>query len=215
MEINPGGTNNSEQIPNTPDTRNEYSGVDLSTIDGGRLIFPSKAEGSDVHRLSVENINLPVSFTILDSGHFRLNGLMEDSDKGVVVSGITSKELAKINHIKVDEELRVYAKEHGNIRIGEAVLADLEQSLKKTGVENVYAVFYNRETVSFFLRNGYDILPIQSLIGDQKTTLDIDEEGFDERITDNESFLKLKNVKDQNIKHVFLKKQLVKNKEDK
>ena len=115
--------------------------VDLRTIDEGRLISPSKAEGSDVHELKLENIRIPVSFAVLPSGHFRMNGLREGDNSGLVMSGFIFNQDAKINHVIIDEPLKRYAKESENARVGEAALSDLEESLREHGAETAYAVF--------------------------------------------------------------------------
>ncbi len=184
------------------------SGVDLRTIDGGRLISPSRADGPNVHLLEIVGVDIPVSFTILNTGHFRLNGLQKESDKGLVVSGFKFGETAKINHIEINNELKQYAREHGNIRIGEALLLDLERQLKNEGVKNVVVVFYKLETISFFIRNDYSIASIDSLSNDQKVNLNIDGDGFDKRIVSSKAFNQLVTNKDSARGHILLTKNL-------
>ncbi|MCX6747717.1 MAG: hypothetical protein NTW98_02100 [Candidatus Nomurabacteria bacterium] len=191
--------------------KNKYSGIDLSTIDNGRLIHHSQAEDVDAQSLNIGEINIPVSFKVLDSGHFRMNGLMENSKDGVVVSGVVSNELAKINHINV-ESLKDYAREHGNPRIGEALITELEQRFKNIGVKKVYVVFYGLKTVSFFLRNGYEILSPQSLTEEQKNnldTLDVNINDLDQTITNQEDFTKLMEMQESDNKHMLLTKHIV------
>ncbi len=179
--------------------------VDLTTIDGGRLIYPSKAEGPGVHNLKVEGLIIPVSFTVLPEGRFRINGLQEGGSVGLVMSGFMSGNCAKINHVKVEEDLRNQAKEHGGVRVGEAALLDLEQSLKEKGATISYAVFSVLKTIEFFRRNGYKVSSIGALDGNIKTQLGIKPYGFNKQITNDETFEQLK---ENNKKQVLLEKQL-------
>lgn len=179
---------------------------DLRTIDGGRLIFPSKAAGINIQNLKLEGMNIPVSFTMLPEGRFRLNGMEEKFKKGLVMSGFLFDRDAKINHVMVDEELRRYAKEHGNIKIGESALSRLEESLKEKGIDTVYAVFYTSEIIEFFKRNGYDIIALDNLKESSKKNLGIDPEGFDKKIITNEDFEQLKSAKQKTNGHVLLEK---------
>ena len=108
----------------------------------------------------------------------------------------------------VDVELRQYAREHGNARIGEAALSDLERSLKKQGVATVYAVFYAPETIEFFRRNGYVVSSVESLQDDLKEPLGIDPTDFNIQITDDETFEKLRPIGPENYRHILLTKSL-------
>lgn len=199
-------------ITAVPSEQQNLHDVDLRTIDNGRLISPSLAEGPNTHKLDIEEMNIPVSFTVLPDGHFRLNGLQEGSHAGLVMSGFASGAEAKINHVIVDSELRQAAKQSGNIRIGEAAIADLEKNLEEQGVTTLYAIFYTPETIDFFRRNGYEIMSVDSLGDDIKLRLGIDSEGFATQIKDDETFEKLRPSNPEDYRHVLLKKIISKEK---
>lgn len=182
--------------------------IDLRTVHDGRLIYPSEADGANIHNLKLQGITIPVSFTVLPGGYFRMNGLQEGHSAGLVLSGFLFNTDAKINHVVVDEELRRYAKEHGNARVGEAALLDLEESLKKQGISTVYAVFYMPDTIEFFRRNGYKIASVASLMNDTKIHLGIRSEGFNKQITDDETFDQHRPTDSERYQHVLLKKHL-------
>jgi len=192
--------NNFEHQQNNPHN------IDLRTIDNGRLINPSKAEGLNVHNLKVENITIPVSFTILPSGNFRLNGLQEGVSSGLVMSGFLFNKSAKINHILIDQEIKDYAKNNGNVRIGEAALLDLEKNLKEKGVNISYAVFYTTETIEFFKRNGYEVSSVELIENNTRKHLGIDSNGFNKEIINDETFEQLKMANNQ---QVLLEKKLL------
>jgi len=163
-------------------------------------IQPAEAEGPDKHEFKVGDLPVPVSFHMAKNGRFKINGLAESGD-GVIISGISAKDQAKINHIFLAEHLR-------GAGLAAALLAELEEDLRTQGVQTVYPAFYNTDTVEFFMKNGYEIIPFSSMSEEQKIRLVMDEKDFDQRVVSRDVFLKLKSVDPEDFKKILLAKKL-------
>lgn len=162
------------------------------------FIHPSKAEGSSVHIIKSNDIEIPVSFVMDQEGRFRLNGMQEGTEQGAIVSGRLQKELAKINHIVLTERLR-------KTGISNELIRHLEDKLIERGVETIYAGFYIPETVNFFLKSGYTIISKESLTEEIKKNLLLNPEDFDSKVIDRETFDSLKDTEDGTKKILLMK----------
>lgn len=182
--------------------------IDLRALDGGKYIFPSKACGTDIHNLPIENTTLPVSFSQHPEGYFRLNGVLEEIKAGLVISGFLYNTEAKINHITVDQQLKEYIKEQTKQRVSDMALAELEKQLQNNGIKTVYAVFYAPRTIDFFIRNGYTISTIDLLSENTKINLGMNPTGFDKTILDQGLFENMKQTNPEGTRHVLLVKHL-------
>ena len=164
------------------------------------FIFPQVAKGLDIHTLKIGDFEMPVSFRKED-GRFVVTGTQTESNEGGIISGRISGELAKINHIELTEKLR-------GVGVGKVLLTDLEEQLGKQGAKTIYAAFFNTSTIEFFLKNGYIIIPVESLDEDTKKNLKFNINNFDTKINNKEEFEAEKDREDR--RQVLLRKELEK-----
>ncbi len=161
----------------------ERSRYNMEHIPG----YPYLAEGDGVHELIADEFHMPVSLQIRADGRFGFSGLQEQTGKGAIISGKVSGDVAKVNHIIVDEELRDSA---GTFQgVADALLADLENELKARDVKIIYAVFIKTPIVKFLLQNGYEVIPIASLPEDVQKRLQLNPMNFNQRVNNAEEFL--------------------------
>ena len=167
-----------------------------------RFIIPHAAKGQNTHSLTIKesDFEMPVSFHV-EGENFYITGLRNEGDVGAIIWGNISKDLVKIKHI----ELAKYLRGKG---VGKALLADLEQQLAQQGVTTAYSAFANPDTVEFFLKKGYNIIPLKSLSEEQRTRLDMDTEDYDDRIMDEDSFNSLKRNEQVELKKILLHKEI-------
>lgn len=174
---------------------------DLLTAYGGRFIFPQKAEGVTAHDIKGRDLSVKVDF-VIEAGRFSLNGALEDGVSGVVVSGIINTETVNVTHISITDALRGKG-------LGNSLLYDLESQFKQLAIKLVYASFANPETVKFFLKNGYEIIPLNSL-GEQKEQLGLGPENYETRVGNYEDFNKLEKAGEKNFSKILLRKEISK-----
>lgn len=144
--------------------------VDLREAYGGKFINAQSAEGANVHVIRAKEFTLPVSFDV-EAGRFRLSGKTAENNWGII-SGVLVENKVLVNHVDVANEVR-------NLGIGSALVSDLEDQLKQSGVEIVYAAFANTKTVDFFEKKGYKKFDINLLPEQTKKQFLIDEDDFD------------------------------------
>lgn len=144
---------------------------------------------------------MPISFKIKEDGRFDIGGIQKESNRGAVISGNIAGDITKINHIFTDEELR-------GMGIGKALLAKLEEQLEKQGIKIIFPTFEKPETVEFFLHSGYRIIPVESLMEEEKRSLDIDAGAFDERVRCEDDFIALKGKEETRFKKILLIKEI-------
>ena len=168
-----------------------------------KFINPRVAEGSDIHELKAGDFEMPVSLEIED-GRFFITGIQNESNKGGIVSGRISGDMVKINHLDLAKELRDSSKTYTGV--ANALLTDLEGQLGKQGAKTIYAAFFNTGTVEFFLKNGYAVIPAESLDEDTKKNLKFNLNNFDTKINNEEEFEKEKDREDR--RQVLLRKNL-------
>mgnify|MGYP001615246793 FL=1 len=150
-----------------------------------KFIIPHAAEGPNIHELYTKiDFKMPVSFHI-EGNDFYITGVQSENNTGAIIWGNISGDEVKIKHIEIAKNLK-------NKGIGRALLADLEDQLKKQGVKTAYATFGKTRTVEFFIKNGYKIVPIESLTVEERARLDVDTADFDTRVDNEDSFRELK-----------------------
>ncbi len=186
--------------PQEPLEERLASPYDEQTIPSD-FIHPTVAKGPDVHVIKSNDIEIPVSFVVNEDGRFRVDGLQEGTEEGVIISGRVAGELVKINHIEIGEQFR-------GLGIGTVLLADAEKNLSKVGTETIYAAFATGKTVEFFVRNGYTIIPNFFLTEEIKTKLFLNPEDFDDRVSDITIFNSLKDIEADTFRKILLKKEL-------
>ncbi|MES2409117.1 MAG: hypothetical protein V4509_02310 [Patescibacteria group bacterium] len=180
----------------------EESSIYDETIIPDEFITPHVAEGKNIHTLKAGNFEMPVSFQVKE-GRFGISGILPETGKGGIISGRILGKEAKINHLKLDEELRDSGKQFKGV--ADALLTDLESNLNAEGVATIHAAFFTPGTVRFLLRNGYNIVPVTSLSEDTKIGLKFNPTNLDSRIGSIDDF---ENGKDRIDPHQIL---LVKN----
>ena len=177
---------------------------DLRVAYGGKFINPSPAGASDAHELHAKTSKVPVSFAT-EAGRFRLSGIQGGTSDGVIVSGVITGDAVKINHILVSEALR-------HTGISGALLAELENQLKLQHVKIAYATFGKLGTVDFFLKNGYVIIPFDSLEEEIKKSLDMRAEGIETDVRNDDDYaklgLKIKEDPEYDSRQILLAKKL-------
>lgn len=149
--------------------------------------YPYSAQGDGVHELIAGEFCMPVSLQVRADGRFGLSGIQERNGKGAIISGKVSGDVAKINHIILDEELRDSA---GTFQgVAEALLADLETELEMRDVKIIYAVFIKTQIVKFLLQHGYEVMSIASLPEDVQKRLQLNPMNFNKRVNNTKEFL--------------------------
>jgi len=178
---------------------NDYNYVDE---DLKKFIIPHAAEGQDIHEISSKekDIKIPVSFH-MEGYDFYITGLQKESTTGVIIWGNISGDLVKIKHIEIAKNLRATG-------ISKALLQDLEGQLKIQGVKKIYSAFYKEGTVEFLIKNGYQIIPSESLSEEERTRLDINLEDFDDRVVNEDVFRQLKANPKNEFAKILMTKEL-------
>ncbi|MDR3643329.1 MAG: hypothetical protein P4L74_06940 [Candidatus Doudnabacteria bacterium] len=191
------------QAPAEQQQDNPYS-QDYSRVPErlSKFVIPHAAEGSNIRDISSKNgdLRIPVSFHI-DGNNFYITGLQNETNSGAIMWGTISEDLAKIKHIE-------FAKNLKGSGLARAMLLDLEAQFMNLGVKVAFPAFAKTETVDFFLKNGYEIMPINSLNTEQKMRLDINTEDFDQRVENEDSYKKLKEQPENDFRKILLKKQI-------
>jgi N-acetylglutamate synthase-like GNAT family acetyltransferase len=177
----------------------DYSSV---PYEMARFLVPHPAEGPNTHLLTAKekSFKMPVSFHIEENDFF-ITGIEPQSGTGAIIWGHISDYEVKIKHIELAKNLR-------GTGVGKALVADLENQLQQYGIKTAYAAFAKPSTVEFFLKNGYIIIPSNSLTEEQKNQLDINDEDFDQRVTSEEIFRTLKATEGTEFRKILMKKEI-------
>src|SRR3989344_2701794 len=196
----PAHAGHASDCPRVKEETDLRAGVDLRTVDNGKFIYPSAAEGPGIHELQAGDVRIPVSFTIKE-GRFRLNGVQEGTNNGAIISGVFSGDQVAINHIDFAEELR-------RTGLSKTILSDLEKLLQDQQVKTAYASFMIPGTVDFFLKNGYEIVSFSSLENEQKRRLALDAKDFDLRVNNAADYQALKETPNNEFRKILMVKKI-------
>jgi len=149
--------------------------------------------------IKIGDKKIPMTLGIAEDGYFGLGN--HDYPGEFVIGGILNKEQARISHIIIPESLRGKG-------VGKTLLSELEKQLESRGVKNIFPTFSKVQTIEFFLGNGYDIIPAESLTEEEKHGLDLDRIKLDEEILDQEDFDQVKKM-EKNQKRGQLSKKIL------
>lgn len=161
----------------------------------GRL----RLQGQKTVEVSIETqkVSMPISFKIKEDGRFDIGGIQKESNRGMIVSGNIIGDMAVINHIFIDDELR------GGT--GKLLLQKLEEQFEKEEITAVFAIFEKTATIQFFLKNGYEIISPESIVEEYNLGVDID--AIDDRVHNQKDFEQVSEGRDR-LKKVVLRKEI-------